>query len=497
MVSISRLSVLVTFIIGFTIIPVLAQAQLSVSKLFQDGMVLQSNHEIHVWGKGTTNELVSVTLGDLTANTVVNEEGKWSVNLSALEAGGPYEMSINSESTTISISDIMMGDVYMISGQSNMEWLLSSADGGSAEASSANFPDIREFKIPKSTSEEISDELTSGSWKKATSASRTGSFSAVGYYFAKHIHTERGVAIGLINNSYGGARIEAFMSKQMLGFDEEDVELANGETERQPTLIYNKMVHPILPFAYKGILWYQAESNGDSMEDAQAYGALFKTMISSWRDSIGQNSLPFLWVQLPNYGQPAGDTPSTWDAWPQLREQQSSALILPNTAEAITIDVGGTDIHPTNKEPVGNRLALLARQLIYGEDIVAQSPRYRSNSLTDSGTVLIHLNHIGSGLVTIPEQDSVKAFALAGEDEQFRWANARIVSNKVEVWHEDIGEPAHIRYAWEYNPGDVNLYNAEGLPAAPFQTAVNPGFKIGSFKSARSAIETGQSTTLT
>ncbi|WP_185957377.1 sialate O-acetylesterase [Gracilimonas mengyeensis] len=477
-------------------LPVTAFAQLSVSKLFQSRVVLQRDKPVKVWGKANVDANVSITFAQQELSTQVAANGEWEITFPAMDAGGPYTMTITSGDQSITVTDVLVGDVYLISGQSNMEWPLSASDGGSAEASSANYPEIREFKISKATSPEISDELGTASWKKATTGFSTGSFSAVGYYFAKHIHAEEGVPIGLVNNSYGGARIEAFMSEQMLGYDEEDVELANGETERQPTLIYNKMVHPILPFAYKGILWYQAESNGDSMTDALAYGELFRTMITSWRDSLNQGDLPFLWVQLPNYGQPAGDTPSTWDAWPQLRAQQSSALSLPNTGEAITIDVGGTDIHPTNKEPVGDRLALLARKMIYGEDIVAQSPRYQSNALTDSGTVVIRFENTGSGLVTIPESEDVHAFALAGENEQFVWANAKIEDNQVIVWHDDIPEPETIRYAWEYNPGDVNLYNTEGLPAAPFQTAVNPGFSIGSFESARSAIEVGQSTTL-
>jgi hypothetical protein len=193
-----------------------------------------------------------------------------------------------------------------------------------------------------------------------------------------------------------------------------------------------------------------------------------------------------------------GETPSTWDAWPQLRAQQSEALALPNTAEAITIDVGSIDIHPTNKEPVGNRLALLARNLIYGDSIVAQSPRYRRNTLTDSGTVIVKFDLSGSSLIAAngTDSNSLPAFAIADENNQFIWADARITGNEVEVSHPSITEPAFLRYAWEYNPGTVGLYNTAGLPAAPFNVAINPGFVIRWFKSARTAIEEGESTTL-
>lgn len=480
----------------FLFISPIALAQLSVSRLFNDGAIIQRDQPFSVWGWGEADATISVTFGDSTKTTTVETDGRWSVQIGAIPFSGPYTLTINSGESTISHSDIMMGDVYLISGQSNMEMTLNNADGGAFEAASANYPNIREFRINKATAPEISDRLASGSWRKALPA-YAGTFSAVGFFFAKNIHLEKNVPIGLVNNSYGGARIEAFMSEQMLGFDENDVTLGNGETERQPTLIYNKMVHPILPFSYKGIVWYQAESNGDSMEDATSYAPLFKTMITSYRDSIGLGELPFLWVQLPNFGEPVTDTPSTWDAWPQLRAQQSMALDLPNTGEAITIDVGDVDIHPTNKKPVGERIALLAQQLIYGDDVISQSPRYQRNSLTDSGAVLISFDHIGSGLVAQDADDNMlKAFALAGSNGQFVFADAKLVGNEVLVWSDDVPEPESIRYAWEYNPGPVNLYNAEGLPAAPFQASVNPGFKIGSFKSAREAIEHGQTTTL-
>lgn len=493
----TQLSILTLTISLVAFCSISAFAQVTTSKLFRSGAVLQREVPIPVWGWGDSGETVTVTFADSVRSTTVQNDGTWKLYLPSFNAGGPYSMTVSSGTQSDTYSDIMVGDVYMISGQSNMEWSLSASDGGILESATANYNYIREFKINKATSSEISDNLGTANWKKAASGV-AGTFSAVGYYFAKEIFLDKGIAIGLINNSYGGARIEAFMSEQMLGFDETEVTLANGETERQPTLIYNKMVHPVLPFAYKGILWYQAESNGDSMEDALEYGSHFTQMITAWRDSIGLGDLPFLWVQLPNFGDPIGDTPSSWDAWPQLRAQQSSALSLPNTGEAITIDVGGVDIHPTNKEPVGYRLSLLAQKIIYGEDIVAHSPRYKSNTLTDSGSVVVSFDSLGSGLTTPVgyEADTLTAFALAGENNQYRWAKAKIEGDQVIVWHKDIPEPKSVRYAWEYNPGTISLYNQEGLPVAPFQATINPGFGIATFRSARSAIEQDQSTTL-
>lgn len=472
------------------------EAQVSVSKLFTNGAVLQRNTEIHIWGWGNPGATITIQFADSIRTTTVTAHGSWSTYLPSFEAGGPYNLSITDSQTTLNRSDLLVGDVYLISGQSNMEMTLYQSDGGPEEASAANYPEIREFKINKSTSKAESEQLGVVSWKPAVGSQASG-FSAVGYYFAKNLYAEYGVPIGLLNNSYGGARIEAFMSEAMLGFDEDDVVLANGETERQPTLIFNKMVNPILPFNYSGIVWYQAESNGDSMEDALAYGELFKTMITSYRDSLNNQETPFIWVQLPAFYEPAGDMPSTWDAWPQLRAQQSGALSLPFTGEAITIDVGDVDIHPTNKKPVGERLALLARNLVYGEEIVAQSPRYRSNALTDSGAVEIQFYLFGDSLVTDnPDNKDLNSFALAGENGQFKWAQSRISNNSIIVWHEDIPVPTHIRYAWEYNPGEIDVFNSVGLPLAPFQAEVNPGFKIGSFNSSRTAIEQGQSAVL-
>ena len=474
-----------------------AHAQISVSKMFNNRMVLQRDIEIPVWGWGETGTEVNVTFADSIRTTVVDSSGRWKVFFPAKEAGGPYTMQITSGEQSYSYSDILIGDVFLVTGQSNMEWRLSNATGGELEAATANFPDIRQFKIPKSTATEISEKLSSGSWTKANTYSSTAAFSAVAYYFAKDIYAQTGVPIGLINNTYGGARIEAFMSEQMLGYDEKDRVIGSGVTEQQPTLIYNKMVHPILQARYKGWLWYQGETNGYYSVDALAYEEQFQTMITAIRDSIGQGDLPTIWVQTQNFDDPPGDKPSTRLGFPELRASLSAALALPNTGEALAIDLGTVTVHPPNKKPVGERLALVARKLIYGEDIVASGPRYRSNTLADSGRVIISFDEIGSGLVARgSENGELYMFAIAGEDEDFEWANAVLDGDKVVIWHDDIPEPLYIRFAWEFNPQTLNLYNVEGLPAAPFKAEINPGFKIGKFVSARTAIEEGQSTSL-
>ncbi len=479
------------------LLTVTVQAQISVSKMFNNGMVLQRDIEIPVWGWGVEGTEVNITFADTIRTTTVNSSGKWKVYFPAKVAGGPFSMQITSGEQSYTYSDILIGDVFLVTGQSNMEWRLSSATGGSSEATTANFPEIRQFKIPKATAKEISEKLSSGNWSKANSYSSTAAFSAVAYYFAKDIYAQTGVPIGLINNTYGGARIEAFMSEQMLGYDETGRIIGSGVTEQQPTLIYNKMVHPILQARYKGWLWYQGETNGYYSVDALAYEEQFQTMITAIRDSIGQGDLPTIWVQTQNFDNPPGNKPSTRLGFPELRASLSAALTLPNTGEALAIDLGTVTVHPPNKKPVGERLALVARKLIYGEDIVASGPRYKSSALTDSGRVVLTFDEIGSGLVARDsENGELHMFAIAGEDEDFEWANAALDDDKVTIWHDDILEPLFIRFAWEFNPQTLNLYNVEGLPAAPFKAEINPGFKIGKFISARTAIEEGQSTSL-
>lgn len=482
------------------LLPALTFAQLSTSRIFTNGMVLQRDANIPVWGSCDPFDTISVTVNASSATTLADQEGNWLVTLDPMSAGGPYQMIITSGEQTFTRSDVYIGDVYMASGQSNMEMALSSADGGAAEAAAANYPSIRQFKVPKTVATEPSDVIpTSSSWTPATS-SYAGNFSALAYYFARDLQAEIDVPIGIINTAYGGARIEAFMSDGMLGFDETWVTLANGENERQPTLIYNAMIHPFLRVPIKGIIWYQGESNADSREDALAYGELFQRMINAYRQLWDMPGMPFLWVQLPNFSDPADElAPGTWDAWPQLRAGQSRALALPNTGEVITIDVGDVDIHPTNKEPVGARLALLARAEIYAGLFDPSSPRYKTHELLADGKVKIEFDHVAGGLVATGDQgDSLRWFSIADANGNLYPAKAVLDGDSVIVWNDAVAEPAVVRYAWEYNPEGVNLYNDSLLPAAPFMIdVVYPGFSISEFNATDTLLERGSSAILT
>lgn len=472
-------------------------AQLSVSSIFGNGMVLQRDHVIPVWGSAAVSSNVTVSLNGNDVTVQAGSDGKWKAELPAMSAGGPFTMTITSGTQTLTRTDVYIGDVWLASGQSNMEFTVNQLTEAATIRATANDQKIRQFKVPKGLANEPSNELPAGSAWTAATSSAVGNFSAVGYYFAKYLRENINIPVGILNISYGGSRIETWMSDAMLGFDEQTKKLANGEPERQPTVAFNKMIYPILQFPIKGFLWYQGESNADNMEDALAYENLFKTFITGWRNLFGLGDIPFLWVQLPNYGQ-TYDEPQNWDAWPQLRAGQSSALSLSNTGEAVTIDVGGTDIHPTNKQPVGYRLSLVARKVAYGEDLIYSGPRYKNNLLREDGRVAVNFNYIGHGLKAKNSQTGeVHGFAIAGSDNKLVWANAAIEGEQVLVWNDNVKDPSIIRYAWEYNPANVNLFNVDDLPAAPFLANVNPGFKIATFKAARTAIETGQSTTLT
>ena len=241
-----------------------------------------------------------------------------------------------------------------------------------------------------------------------------------------------------------------------------------GGKNHVPMALWNQMVHPLTTVPVAGFLWYQGESNGDRMEDAVEYGRLFRAMIEGWREAWGQGDLPFFWVQLANFhAPPAG--PDDTGVWPTVREGQSSALALPHTAEAVILDVGDADdIHPTDKQTVGHRLALAARALVYGEDdLVYSGPRYRSHEAED-GRLVIAFDHVGGGLAT-RDGAPLGGFALAGPDGAWHWADARIEGDRVVVWSEAVPDPVAVRYAWADNPEAATLTNAEGLPAAPFR----------------------------
>lgn len=487
-----------------------AQAQFATSPIFQSGMVLQRDVDVPIWGTSNAGDVIQITCNDKQASATTDSDGKWKVTFPQQTYGGPYTMvfTVNEEESE-TYTDVYFGDVFYCSGQSNMELEVLSCNDYSTVKANANDETIRQMKIQKGTSAELSDELPSVAWKPATST-YVGNFSAAAYFFAlemKKLDAYKDIPIGILNVSYGGARVEAWMSKEMLGYDSYDITLAQGEKERQPTLIYNKMVNPIIGIPFKAMLWYQAESNCDIEADAIVYNEQFNNMINSYR-SLWNNDFPVIWVQLPNY---KSETRSEVDnseshlqksdPWITMREQQTKSLSqLSNSAEIIIIDAGlAGNIHPTDKQTVGTRLALAARKLIYNEDIAGYSPMYKSHIKNDDGSVTISFDNVGEGL-TLYEYEKTSDSKLEGktvEGNSVTWfsvvtssglkrATAILNENNTVTVSYD-GEFTAIRYAWDRCPGGMNLYAKSGdvyLPAAPFYINVETSeFGIVDFSS--------------
>ncbi|MEO6527432.1 MAG: sialate O-acetylesterase [Gemmatimonadaceae bacterium] len=622
-----------------------APTTLRLARIFSSGMVLQRQTAIPVWGWSAPGAAVSAMLDQRTRSTTADRTGAWTITFPPLPAGGPHALTVRSARDSVVLRDLLVGDVWIASGQSNMEFTVSQGKNAAAEIAAATDPRIRHFKVPTSYAEAPERDLAGGSWTSADPA-HVGAFSAVAYFFARDLRKSVDVPIGIVNTTWGGSRIETWMSRPSLGMDDAkwneiwtaeqlyqkklgetlraklgdlptadaglvagravwadsslddaswatikvpslweavgyagmdgivwyrtsftlsaeeaargvtlglgmiddaDISWVNGvevgrtnsynaprnysvpasalrpgrnviavrvddtgggggiygdssalfvkigdarraftapwklrvglvklESDGQhvnkvPTIVYNKMVHPILSFPIKGFLWYQGESNADRVEDAAAYAPLFKAMITSWRREWGVRDAPFLWVQLANFMAPDSQ-PAARSAWAVLRDAQTAALTLPRTGQAVIIDVGDEhDIHPTNKQDVGARLALAARAVAYGQRLVHAGPTHRSHSVRDRAMV-VQFDHAGGGLVNRAAAARLGGFAIAGADRKFVWADARIEGNAVVVSSSQVPTPVAVRYAWGNNPNTASLGNRDGLPAVPFRT---------------------------
>ncbi len=616
--------------------------------LFTDNMVLQRDIELPVWGRATPKAKVTVIFKKQKIAALADENGEWSVTLAPESAGGPFDLKIVGKDSII-LSNILIGEVWICSGQSNMEWSVSNSNNAEEEIAAADYPNIRLFQVNHATSLNHQDDVDAGGWQACSPATVPG-FSAVGYFFGRTLHEELGIPIGLIKTAWGGTIAEAWTAGEFLremddfaevmdslqttatteeelqaeyeakvqawqqavdakianaqeggpawehedvdetswdsmelpvlwesaglpGFDgiawfrtsfeldstfngnftlslgpidDQDITFINGvkigatgvyntpreytvpdgllkpgknvvavqaldtgggggiwgdasqmwlknadestnidlsgewkykvgvslsdvpprpaspDSPNRPTVLYNAMLEPLMPYAIRGAIWYQGESNATR---AYQYRELFPTMINSWRANWSQGDFPFYFVQLANFRQ-VRDLPVESD-WAELREAQSMTLSLPNTGQAVIIDIGDADdIHPKNKQDVGKRLALNALALDYGQDIVYSGPVYTSMSIDDNRIKLI-FDHVGGGLVA--KDGDLSGFAIAGEDKKFVWAEAVIDGNTVVVSSPEVDNPVAVRYAWADNPV-CNLYNTEGLPASPFRT---------------------------
>ena len=480
-----------------------ANADVRLHTLFTDHMVLQRDISVPVWGWADEGEEVVVRFRDQTVKTK-SKDGHWLVRLSRLKAGGPDALSVQGKNQ-IELKDVLVGEVWIASGQSNMEWPMSRTFDAQQEISKTANPQIRLYTVPKLRALTPTNNVPS-SWTLCQPETVPG-FSAVAYYFGRDLQKALGVPVGLIHTSWGGSPAEVWMSDPMLQSNPrykteivdtypqslrsyqdqlEDLEKkraaakADGKefTQRapwtpwRPSELYNGMIAPLIPYAIKGAIWYQGESNAGR---AEQYRSLFVDMIRNWRKDWGQGDFGFHLVQLAPF-MAIKERPEESN-WAELREAQWLATKnLPNVGMAVITDVGDPqDIHPTHKEPVGARLALAAQKVTYGQRIVHSGPEYRSMKV-DGDRIVLKFRNVGAGLVA--RGGELRGFAIAGEDRKFVWASAEIHGNKVVVSSRSVSKPVAVRYAWADDPV-VNFWNVDGLPAVPFRTDDFPMITAG------------------
>ena len=463
-------------------------------------MLLQRDMPIHIWGWSVPGEKVSVALRENRRETASDSSGKWSVYLAPESAGGPYQIVITGANRIV-LDDILIGDVWFASGQSNMEMPLKGFDGGPVKGSAAEIaramqPRIRLLQIPRKTADyPLYDSDTS--WRRCTPET-AANFSAAAYFFGRDLAARENVPIGLIDATWGGTVAEAWMSLESIGANaglmpvfasrarmmssqaeteaiaerEKREDLAARQAGRAPAkhpwrpdegswapgALFNGMVAPATEFAIKGVIWYQGESNSRP-GFAPMYASLFPALIADWRAQWHEGNFPFLFVQIANYKSNASD------AWPVVREAQRRALAVANTAMAVTIDIGDpNNVHPADKQTVGARLALAARALAYGENVEYSGPLFRQATPEGEG-IRIWFDHTAGGLIA--KGGALQGFEIAGDDGRFVNGAAEVDGMTVVVRNAGVTAPKYVRYGWANAPV-VNLFNSAELPASPF-----------------------------
>jgi sialate O-acetylesterase len=491
---------LVALVLPLASLPRTAMCEVRLPGILSSHMVLQRDRPIHVWGWSNPGEKVSVDFHGVSRDVSGDSLGNWSAFLPPEPAGGPFQLTVAS-SNKIVLDDVLLGDVWFASGQSNMEFPLKGwpdapmKDSGREIASAAQ-PRIRLLLIPHKAAD-FPLFNSEASWKVCTPETAAG-FSAVAYLFGRELNAREHVPIGLIDSTWGGTLVEAWMSLQAISADaglmpvfatrahmmqtEDEVAAILAKEKREdvaaqqagqpapkhvwhpgpeswaPAALFNGMVAPVTPYTIKGVIWYQGESNS-RQAFAPMYAKLFPAMIADWREHWREGNFPFLFVQISNYT----SVPS--ENWPIIREAQRRTLSVANTAMAVTIDVGDPDnVHPPDKQTVAARLALAARALAYGENVEYAGPAFRQ-ATPESDAVRVWFDHTANGLVA--KGASLQGFEIAGEDGHFVTATARIDGNTVVVSNPQVSAPKCVRYGWSNAPL-VNLFNSDGLPASPF-----------------------------
>ena len=469
--------------------------------LLSDHMVLQQDKPVRVWGWADAGEQISVSIAGQKVIGEANGQGRWSLFLDPMNAGGPHEMIVEA-GNTLRVHDVLIGEVWVGSGQSNMVWPLGRSNNAEREVAEADYPKIRFFKVASNVSDFPLDDA-GGKWVLAT-PENAPSFSAVAYFFARRLHKELGAPFGIIQSAWGGTPAQSWTSHSALANDpalrpvfdawatiladypakqlEYEKQLAKWEAAKgsgaatgrgprsplgpghphSPSGLYNAMIAPLTPFAIRGVIWYQGETDA-GRAGGRLYRRLFPALIQDWRRAWGQGAFPFLFVQLANYAKV-----SETAQWPQLREAQMMTLGLRSTGMAVTTDIGeSNDIHPRNKQDVGARLALAARAVAYGHDIVSSGPIYRQVT-AERGALRVWFEHLGGGLKS-GGGGALSGFTISGSDRTFVAAQARMDGDTVVVSSSNVAEPAALRYNWENDPAG-NLNNRSDLPASAFRT---------------------------
>ena len=505
--------------LAFSAICSISVADVKLPPIFGHHMALQQGVPVPVWGTAEPGEEVAVTVAQRHASAKAGTDGKWKVSLPPLAAGGPFIMTVAGHNT-LTFTNIVAGEVWLCSGQSNMEQQSGMNWGPpitniEKEIAAATWPQIRFFTVKKATSLKPLDDVV-GEWSVCTPEAMKA-FSAVGYFFGRDLHQKLGVPVGLICSSVGATPAQGWTRREMQETDPEmkktieewerrtanyaaekksyegiverwEQAVAKAEAEKKslaerqriggrpvwwndpinsphrPGNLYNGMIAPLIPYAIHGVIWYQGESNANFPD---LYARLFPTLIQDWRKQWGQGDFPFLFVQLANFMARAMEP--TDSNWARLREAQFKALRLPNTGMAVGIDIGdANNIHPLNKPEFGRRLALSALSTVYGKtDVVPYGPLF-DRMTVEGDHVRLVFTQLGGGLAPKPE-GSLKGFAVAGDDRKFVWAEAKIDGDTVIVSSEAVKQPVAVRYGWADNP-EVSLSNKAGLPASPFRT---------------------------
>jgi sialate O-acetylesterase len=498
-------------ILGLLLVAPAAWADVKPHALISDGMVLQRDSTVKIWGKADAGEKVTVSFRGATATQATPADGTWVIEIPSKEAGGPFTLDI-AGNNKITLKDVYVGEVWVCSGQSNMQWSVNQsgeADRKLATESPAN-PQIRMFTVARGPSATPQFDVK-GQWLEAN-PKNVGNFSAVGYFFGRDLQAKLNVPIGLISSNVGGTRAEAWTSPKVLAahpmYKDEMAKFEAAWKQYQETLkgkpdkppqspmnqnspgaLYNAMIHPITNYKIKGAIWYQGESNAGK---AAEYATLMPLMIENWRADFKCGEFPFYQVQLASFM--AVEKEPAESNWAVVREAQwLTTRKLKNVGQAVITDYGHeSDIHPTPKSPVGQRLALLARARTYGEKgLVCCGPEVRDFKF-EGNKAIIQFEHVAGGLEarewerTDIRKDKagneraayrskagspstvLQGFAIAGEDGKFVNANAKIEGNTVVVFSEKVPKPTGVRYGWANYPLG-NLFNKEGLPASPFR----------------------------